>query len=100
MKGLDCLQSTFFLKICLVLDLIQRDCKPRCYYIGNETRQENKRLLAVYERPIHCATLAVIYLKQLLQIPSLFSKNIFAVESNHQKQFLIAKTAAKQSKQR
>ena len=27
---LDCLQSTFSPKICLVLDLIQRDCKPRC----------------------------------------------------------------------
>jgi len=50
--------------------------------------------------PIHCATFAVIYLKLLVQIPSLFSKNIFAVERNHQKHFLIAKTAAKQSKQR
>jgi len=29
---LDCLQSAFSLKIRLVLDLIQRDCKPRCYY--------------------------------------------------------------------
>ena len=37
---LDCLQSAFSLKICLVLDLIQRDCKPRCYYIGIERRQE------------------------------------------------------------
>ena len=35
---LDCLQSAFSLKICLVLDLIQRDCKPQCYYIGIETR--------------------------------------------------------------
>ena len=37
----DCLQSAFSLKIRLVLDLIQRDCKPRCYYIGIETRREN-----------------------------------------------------------
>ena len=29
---IDCLQSAFSLKICLVLDLIQRDCKPRWYY--------------------------------------------------------------------
>ena len=29
--GVDCLQSAFFLKIRLVLDLIQRDCKPRCF---------------------------------------------------------------------
>ena len=26
------MQSAFSLKIRLVLDLIQRDCKPRCYY--------------------------------------------------------------------
>ena len=38
--GIDCLQSAFSLKIHLVLDLIQRDCKPRCYYIGIETRRE------------------------------------------------------------
>ena len=38
--SLDCLQSTFSLKIRLVLDLIPRDCKPRCYYIGIETRRE------------------------------------------------------------
>ena len=38
--SLDCLQSTFSLKIRPVLDLIQRDCKPRCYYIGTETRRE------------------------------------------------------------
>ena len=38
--GLDCLQFTFSLKIHLVLDLIQRDCKPRCYYIGIEMRRE------------------------------------------------------------
>ena len=37
----DCLQSPFSLKIRLVLDLIQRDCKQRCYYIGIETRREN-----------------------------------------------------------
>ena len=36
---IDCLQSAFSLKIRLVLDLIQRDCKPRCYYIGIETRR-------------------------------------------------------------
>ena len=34
------MQSAFSLKIRLVLDLIQRDCKPRCYYIGVETRRE------------------------------------------------------------
>ena len=28
------------LAVRLVLDLIQRDCKPRCYYIGIETRRE------------------------------------------------------------
>ena len=44
-KKLDCLQSTFFLKIRVVLDLIQRDCKPRCYYIGIETRREKKRFI-------------------------------------------------------
>ena len=53
--------------------LIQRDCKPRCYYLGIETRRayvlvsrqaasplacsnfakKNKRLLAVYARPEH-----------------------------------------------
>ena len=38
--GIDCLQSAFSLKIHLVLDLIQRDCKPRCYYMGIETRRE------------------------------------------------------------
>ena len=38
--SLDCLQSTFSLKIRLVLDFIPRDCKPRCYYIGIETRRE------------------------------------------------------------
>ena len=38
--SLDCLQSTFSLKIRLDLDLIPRDCKPRCYYIGIETRRE------------------------------------------------------------
>ena len=38
--SLDCLHSTFSLKIRLVLDLIPRDCKPRCYYIGIETRRE------------------------------------------------------------
>ena len=38
--SLDCLQSTFSLKIRLVLHLIPRDCKPRCYYIGIETRRE------------------------------------------------------------
>ena len=38
--GLDCLQFTFSLKIHLVLDLIQHDCKPRCYYIGIEMRRE------------------------------------------------------------
>ena len=37
---LDCLQSAFSLKICLVLDLIQHDCKPLCYYIGIESRRE------------------------------------------------------------
>ena len=37
---IDCLQSDFSLKIRLVLDLIQRDCKPRCYFIGIETRRE------------------------------------------------------------
>ena len=37
---LDCLQSAFSLKICLVLDLIQHDCKPRCYYIAIESRRE------------------------------------------------------------
>ena len=36
----DCLQFAFSLKIRLVLGLIQRDCKPRCYYIGIETRRE------------------------------------------------------------
>ena len=30
---LDCFQSAFSLKIRLVLDLIQRDCNPRCCYI-------------------------------------------------------------------
>ena len=39
-RVIDCLQSAFSLKIRLVLDLIQRDCKPRCYYIGIETRRE------------------------------------------------------------
>ena len=34
---LDYLQSAFSLKIRLVLDLIQRDCKPRCY---DETRKD------------------------------------------------------------
>ena len=34
------LQPAFSLKIRLVLDLIQRDCKPRCYRIGIETRRE------------------------------------------------------------
>ena len=29
--GVDCLQSALFVKIRLVLDLIQRDCKPRCF---------------------------------------------------------------------
>ena len=29
---IDCLQSAFSLKIHLVLDLIQRDCKPRCFF--------------------------------------------------------------------
>ena len=38
--SLDCLQSTFSLKIRLNLDLIPRDCKPRCYFIGIETRRE------------------------------------------------------------
>ena len=33
---LDCLHSAFH----LVRDLIQRDCKPRCYYMGIETRRE------------------------------------------------------------
>ena len=33
---LDCLQSAFSLKI----RLVQRDCKPRCYYIGIERRRE------------------------------------------------------------
>ena len=41
----DCLQSAFSLKIRLVLDLIQRDCIPRCYYIGIETRREKTGLL-------------------------------------------------------
>ena len=31
---IDCLQRAFSLKIRLVLDLIQRDCKPRCFLIG------------------------------------------------------------------
>ena len=44
--SLDCLQSTFSLKIRLVLDLIPRDCKPRCYYIGIETRRDEKRRTA------------------------------------------------------
>ena len=30
----DCLQSAFSLKMRLVLDLIQRNCKPRCYNIA------------------------------------------------------------------
>ena len=33
---LDCLQSAFSLKI----RLVQRDCKPRCYYIGIERRRD------------------------------------------------------------
>ena len=28
------------LAVRLVLDRIQRDCKPRCYYVGIETRRE------------------------------------------------------------
>ena len=36
----DCLQSAFSLKTRLGLDLIQRDYKQRCYYIGVETRRE------------------------------------------------------------
>ena len=68
-KPVDCLQSAFSLKIRLVLDLIQRDCKPRCYYIALRPRfswqaasplaclgfacsnfaKKNKRLLAVQQ---------------------------------------------------
>ena len=36
--SLDCLQSTFSLTIRLVLDLIPRDCKPRCH--RDETRKD------------------------------------------------------------
>ena len=39
-RVIDCLQSAFSLKICLVLDLIQHDWVPRCYYIGIEMRWE------------------------------------------------------------
>ena len=39
-RVIDCLQSAFSLKIRLVLDLIQCDCVPRCYYIGIEMRWE------------------------------------------------------------
>ena len=42
---IDCLQSAFSLKIHLVLDLIQRDCKPRCYYIGIEASGYAARVL-------------------------------------------------------
>ena len=38
---------------------------------------------------------ALIYFKRLFQIASLFSVHTFAVESHHQRHFLIAKTAAK-----
>ena len=38
-RVIDCLQSAFSLKIRLVLDLIQRDCKLRCCYI-DETRKD------------------------------------------------------------
>ena len=56
---IDCLQSAFSLKICLVLDLIQRDCKPLCFSrqpasplacVGiacSNFAKKNKRLLAV-----------------------------------------------------
>ena len=37
---LDCLHSDFSLTIRLVLDLIQRDCKSQCYYIGIERRRD------------------------------------------------------------
>ena len=36
----DCLQAAFSLKTRQGLDLIQRDCKQRCYYIRVETRRE------------------------------------------------------------
>ena len=46
---LDCLQSPFSLKIRLVLDLIQRDCKPACLGFARcNFAKKNKRLLAVY----------------------------------------------------
>ena len=45
---LDCLQSAFSLKIRVVLDLSQRDCKPRCYITCSNFSKKNKRLLAVY----------------------------------------------------
>ena len=55
---LDCLQSAFSLKIRLVLDLVQRDCKPRfsrqaasplaCLgFACSNFAKKNKRLLAV-----------------------------------------------------
>ena len=37
---IDCLQSAFSLKIRLVLDHIQRDCKPRCYQADLATERE------------------------------------------------------------
>ena len=49
--AIDCLQSAFSLRIRLVLDLIQRDCKPRCYHIGIETRREKTVDSLVVNKP-------------------------------------------------
>ena len=45
-RGLDCLQSAFSLKTRLVLDLNQRDCKLRCCYI-DETSKDGLLTLVV-----------------------------------------------------
>ena len=41
------------------------------------------------------STFALIYFERLSQIASLFYLHTFAVESHHQRHFLVAKTAAK-----
>ena len=46
--GIDCLQSVLSLKIHLVLDLIQRDCKPRCYYIYRDRDETRKDRLLTF----------------------------------------------------
>ena len=78
------------------------DKKPNWNVLRTNKHIPQRKSACEVRRTEKCSFISIFaltYFERLSQIASLFSVHTFAVESHHQRHFLVAKTAAKQLKQ-